>query len=304
MATFTVPAGTLYTIYNPFGNWLATAVVQPPGWTITDNDPGDQFFSSSDTLTLDYGNGTVENFSFLGRMTADPPGMPLVINQSTPSNATFVLNRHLSQSEFPTLVDLQIDQNATFDTICFAQGTRIATPDGWAEVQDLAMGDTILTAEGRVVPVLWVGRQTLVPMFMPADRGRLVRIAAGALGEGLPLRDLVVTADHALCLSGVLVTAGALIGAQGIALVPRDEMGQSVTVYHVETQDHDLILAEGVPSETFIDYASRRVFDNYAEFEAAYPQGRPLKEMTLPRISAARHLPRALRARLGMRQSA
>lgn len=129
MATFTVPAGTLYTIYNPIGNWLATAVT-PTDWIITDNDPDDNFFSSSDTLTLDYGNGTIENFSFLGRMTADPPGIPLVINQATASNATFVLNRHLSQSEFPTLTDLVIDTNATFDTICFAAGTRIATPNG------------------------------------------------------------------------------------------------------------------------------------------------------------------------------
>ncbi len=113
-----------------------------------------------------------------------------------------------------------------------------------------------------------------------------------------------MTADHALCLSGVLVTAGALIGAEGITPVPRNEMGQTVTVYHVETQDHDLILAEGVPAETFIDYTSRRVFDNYPEFEAAFPQGRSVGEMTLPRVSASRHLPRALRDRLGLRDSA
>lgn len=304
MATFTVPAGTLYTIYNPIGNWLATAVVQPPGWIITDNDPGDRFFSSSDTLTLDYGNGTVENFSFVGRMTTDPPGQPLVINQATASNATFVLNRHLSQSEFPTLTDLVIDTNATFDTICFASGTRIATPTGWTEVQDLTPGDPVLTADGRSVPVLWLGRQTILPVFTPPERCRLVRLRAGALGQGLPHRDLVVTADHAICLDGVLVTAGALIGAAGIDAVPRSELGENVTVYHVETEDHDLILAEGVPSETYIDYVSRRVFDNYDAFAARFPNGRPLAEMTMPRIVSARQLTPDLGARLGLRRRA
>ncbi|PWK60648.1 Hint domain-containing protein [Roseicyclus mahoneyensis] len=181
---------------------------------------------------------------------------------------------------------------------CFLAGTRIATPDGHVAVEDLRVGDTILSADGASVAVLWVGRQTVATRFAPADRLMPVCISAGALGDGLPLRDLRLTADHALMIDGVLVNAGALVNGTTIRPVPLDELGGSYTVYHIETEAHQVILAEAVPAETYIDYVGRQAFDNYGEYLALYGADRAIAEMGVPRITSARQLPPALRARL------
>ncbi|MBV6636943.1 MAG: Hint domain-containing protein, partial [Mameliella sp.] len=70
--------------------------------------------------------------------------------------------------------------------LCFATGTEIAGPEGARPVEDLRIGDMILTADGRAVPVKWIGHQTLHKRFTPADRFAPVRVRAGALGQGLP----------------------------------------------------------------------------------------------------------------------
>ena len=125
-----------------------------------------------------------------------------------------------------------------------------------------------------------------------------MRIAAGALGDGAPHMDLTVTADHALLLDGVLCTAAALVNGDTITRVPLAEMGERFTVYHVETEAHDMILANGAVAETFVDHAARRAFDNYGEYEALYGDETPVAEAGLPRAVSARQLPPSLRARL------
>ena len=95
-------------------------------------------------------------------------------------------------------------------------------------------------------------------------------IAAGALGDNLPIRDLRLTSDHALLIDDVLVQAGALVNGSTIRRIPNAELGERFTVFHIETENHEVILAEGTPAETFIDNVSRRRFDNFAEYEALY----------------------------------
>lgn len=189
----------------------------------------------------------------------------------------------------------------SFNTICFGEGTLIATPGGAVAVEALRIDDLVLTEDGRAVPVTWVGRQGIVPLF---QRLRLIRIVAGALGDGIPMRDLVVTADHALMLERVLVNAGALVNGSTVTEVPASKLPERVTVYHIETEAHDIILAEGVPAETYIDYAGRRVFDNYAEYVALYGEERGIVENPAPRVTCARMLPPALKARLGISRAA
>ena len=174
-------------------------------------------------------------------------------------------------------------------TVCFAPGTAIATPEGAVAVEALSIGDPVLTADGRTVPVKWVGRQTRAPLF---QRIRMIRVAAGALADRLPLRDLVLTADHALLIDGLLINAGALVN--GTTITELRDLPERVTVYHIETEAHDVILAEGTPAETFIDYAGRQAFDNYAEYVALYGADRAIAENPAPRISSARMLPAAL----------
>jgi hypothetical protein len=195
------------------------------------------------------------------------------------------------------IIDLSLIQ-------CFLTGTEIATPYGPRPVETLVSGDQILTAEGDTVPVRFVFRQTIATRFGPPERLQPVRLRAGALGEGLPERDLVLTADHALMIDGLLINAGALVNGSSIDWVPLAELGERVTVYHVETENHDIILAEGAPTETYIDYAGRQAFDNYAEYVALYGADRAIAENPAPRISSARMLPAALCARLGIRRAA
>jgi hypothetical protein len=180
---------------------------------------------------------------------------------------------------------------------CFLEGTRIATPAGEVAVETLQTGDLVLTAEGAAVPVRWVGRQTVAARFADPLRTLPVRIAAGALGEGLPRRDLLVSPGHALGLDGVLAEAAALVNGTTISRVRKAELPERFTYYHVELADHALLLAEGAPAESFVDHASRRHFDNAAE-HAALHDGTPIAEMALPRACAARQVPPATRGRL------
>ncbi|MCR9275746.1 MULTISPECIES: Hint domain-containing protein [Mameliella] len=187
-------------------------------------------------------------------------------------------------------------------TMCFAAGTGIAVPGGEVPVEALSIGDLILTAEGAAVPVKWIGRQTKHSLFSGA-MSKLVRIRAGALGDGLPHADLTVTGDHGMVLDGLVINASALVNHDSIDWVPSSELPETFTVYHVETEDHDVILANGAPSETFIDYRDRRAFDNFGEYLDLYGCERIIPEMAHPRISSARQLPAELRARLALELS-
>jgi len=127
--------------------------------------------------------------------------------------------------------------------------------------------------------------------FGPADRLMPVRFAAGSLGDGVPHSDLTVTADHGMLVDGVICHAGALVNGATITRVPLVEMGETYTVYHVETENHEIVLANGAPAETFIDNVSRRVFDNFAEFDALYGDVPEMQELPYPRAMSARQVP-------------
>jgi len=183
---------------------------------------------------------------------------------------------------------------------CFAPDTEISTPGGTALVQDLGIGDDILTADGRTVAVKWIGRQAVSKLFGMSIRREPVRIATGALGDGLPVKDLTVSADHGMILDDLVVNASALVNGTTVAFVPMAELSDDFTYYHIETEAHDVILANGAISETYLDIPGRKAFDNYAEYLDLYGVERIIPEMDRPRISSQRLLPEALRARLGI----
>jgi hypothetical protein len=187
---------------------------------------------------------------------------------------------------------------ASSNAPCFLTGTLIATPDGERAVETLQAGDLVLTAEGQAVPVRWIGFTVISGLF--ADHGRLgpIRIAAGALDEALPARDLLVSPGHALFLDGALVNAAALVNGTTIR---REQMGTAdVTYYHLELDTHTVILAEGVPTESFLDGMEGVGFVNWSERVAPTDT----RELPYPRVKSARQLPRALRARLAERVAA
>ena len=166
-------------------------------------------------------------------------------------------------------------------------------------VEALQPGDPIITADGREVLVRWVGKQTVYPFFAK-ERAQPVCIRQGALGPGKPHTDLIVTADHGIDVDGFLVNASALVNGDSIYWVPMADLGKAITFYHIETEAHDVILANGVTAESYVDVPTRRGFDNFAEYEALYGPERIIPEMNRPRISSARLLPQGIREMLGL----
>jgi hypothetical protein len=190
------------------------------------------------------------------------------------------------------------DATASTFTVCFHEGSMIATSSGHVAVENLSTGDSILRADHTEVLVRWIGRQTVSTRFGPAERLMPVRFAAGSLGAGLPTADLIVTADHGMLVDGVICHAGALVNGTTITRVPLTDMGETYTVYHIETEAHEIILANGAPAETFIDNVSRRVFDNYAEFETLYGDVPEMQELPYPRAMSARQVPAHIKLQL------
>ena len=188
------------------------------------------------------------------------------------------------------------------DTICFMAGTMIRTPDGEVPIETLKRGDLVLTHDGRSVPMDWLGIQTISLRFADKMRVLPIRIRAGAIAENVPSRDLLVSPDHGLLVEGALIQAGALVN--GSSIVRERSVPHVFTYYHVELDDHSLILAENTPAETFVDNVDRLGFDNWAEHDALYPTGKHVKELPYPRAKSHRQVPVSIRVMLGARAQA
>ena len=146
---------------------------------------------------------------------------------------------------------------------CFAEGTRIATARGEVAVEDLRVGDLVVTPHGNAAlqPVVWIGRSTV---NVARQRNRAlaapILIKAGALADGVPCRDLRVSPEHAMFLDGHLVPARLLVNGTSIV---QELWCPEVTYWHVELPSHGLLVAEGAVSESYFDDGNRKHFDNY-----------------------------------------
>ena len=298
MATFDVPANTIVTIYNATtGAFVAEGPISSfAAFSVTDNNPPtDTTFTISESLTYQLGAST-QPASFDGNLQFSGQTYPVF----STSSFVYVIGAEVSGSYPDTSTFIT---TTTPFPVCFAEGTMIATMTGPRAIETLAIGDRVQRADGQFCPVKWIGRQTVMTRFGPAERLMPVRFAAGSLGDGLPHTDLTVTADHGMLVDGVICHAGALVNGTTITRVPLEEMGETYTVYHIETEDHEIILANGAPSETFIDNVSRRVFDNYPEFEALYGDVPEMNELPYPRAMSARQVPAHVAARIGLRRA-
>jgi len=142
---------------------------------------------------------------------------------------------------------------------CFAEGTRIITAAGaLVAVEALRVGDAVEVLDGGFKDIIWIGRRSinLVRHARPA-LVQPVLIAGGALGDGLPFRDLVVSPDHALYLNGCLIPAKVLVNGVSVRQLRR----KIVTYYHVELAEHAVLFAEGAGAESYLDTGNRGVFE-------------------------------------------
>jgi T5SS/PEP-CTERM-associated repeat protein len=133
---------------------------------------------------------------------------------------------------------------------CYASGTRIATEFGEVMVDDLRVGDRVLCLMQGTAPIVWTGRRHVDLRHHPEPRKVWpVRVSAGAFGPGRPHTDLFLSPDHAVYVNEVLIPIRYLINRTTIAQVPVDR----VTYHHIELPRHDVIHAEGLPAESFLD---------------------------------------------------
>jgi hypothetical protein len=113
------------------------------------------------------------------------------------------------------------------------------------------------------------------------------------------------SAEHAPILDGLATCAGALVNGTTLAREPKALLPDRVTSQHIETEGQEVILAGGAAAaETTVDYVQRSAFDNHAEYRALNGEDRTIPEMDLPRVSAKRLVPPALRARLDAERAA
>ena len=144
-------------------------------------------------------------------------------------------------------------------TLCFCIDTLIATPTGQVKVQDLAVGDLVMTLRGVARPITWVGIGAVL-----ATRGRRsaatpVIVHKGALADNVPTHDLRVTRGHSLYIDHVLIPVEFLVNHRSIEW---DDRAQEVKLFHIELETHDVLIANGAPAESYRDDGNRWLFRN------------------------------------------
>jgi hypothetical protein len=274
--TVIVDGGTLNggsTTALALGNSALTFIVENGGSLhVTAPSPGTSFTLESTGNTLDiaqYG-GTIEApITGLGvgdALTVGNADSGTVESNGNGSDAVVIGGVTLSDVTLEpglTANNTTIDNGTVKDptpAACYLAGTRLRTPRGDVAVEALREGDLVLTASGRAAPILWIGRRrydAVLAAMAPTVHPILFR--AGALGPGVPARDLRVSPLHAMVLDGTLVPAMLLVN--GVSVV-QERPTSEILYFHIELDRHDVLLAEGTAAESFRDENSRDMFDN------------------------------------------
>jgi hypothetical protein len=155
---------------------------------------------------------------------------------------------------------------------CFLAGSRILTDRGPVAVEDLQVGDLAMTLSGKgapLKPIVWIGRARFDAGRHPRpEQVWPIRIVKDAFGPGLPRRDLLVSPDHAFPIDGRLFPAMVLVNG---ATILQDRTITRGVYFHIELDRHDLVLAEGLPTETYLECNNRHTFDGQPGFKELYP---------------------------------
>jgi Hint domain len=150
---------------------------------------------------------------------------------------------------------------------CFLRGTHLLTPDGERKIEDFRIGDQVSSSNGDAKPIQWIARRVYrrSTESRHPDSVLPVRIAKGALAPDVPHRDLMISQQHALWVDGVFIKAIDLVNGSSITLDSAAELSQ-IEYLHVKLARHDVIFAEGAPSETLLVYSGNaQRFDNFVE---------------------------------------
>jgi len=143
--------------------------------------------------------------------------------------------------------------------MCFARGTQIETDLGPRRIEDLRVGDRVLTRDHGLQPIRWLNSRALSNgQLRAAPEFRPVRLRAGSLGLGLPKLDLTVSPHHRILVrskvaermfgsSETLVAAKELCSVDGIDLLDGIEQ---VEYFHMLFDRHEVVWANGAETES------------------------------------------------------
>ncbi|EAQ04935.1 type I secretion target repeat protein [Pseudooceanicola batsensis HTCC2597] len=206
------------------------------------------------------------------------------------------------------IADVDVDLWVTNDTIimpvCLAAGTRVLTTRGERAIENLAVGDLVVTADRGAVPIRWIGSSTYLARDFAVDPRHLpIRIKAGCLGNDVPSRDLVVSPQHRILLASkvvermfandeILVPAKRLLGLPGVEVM---RSCREVIYMHLLFDEHEVFFAEHTPVESLLmGPMAMRSFsrEQVEEIKAVFPE--LVGADTVP--ASARPMPQAGRA--------
>ncbi len=239
-------------------------------------DPGQAVSFAGGTLTLDsLPNDHVSIFDFAAGDVIF--GDSFLADSGTFADNTLTLKLAGATEAALTVVgnfaaDQFLVQNNGIDTtielLCFLAGTLIRTARGDMPVETLRPGDSVTTLGGANRRIVWIGTGSAMVSRGRRNAATPVIVRRGALADNVPYRDLRLTKGHALFLDGVLIPVEELINHRSIAW---DDHAQAVTVYHLELETHDVLLANGASAESYRDDGNRWLFQNWSGRNAGVP---------------------------------
>jgi hypothetical protein len=219
--------------------------------------------AATNTLELGAGSGTITNFDTnftnINSIIADA-GANWTLSFATQAEANAAT---LAFGNMPGVTYV------TTETACFCAGTRITTSQGQVPVENLAIGDTVVTASGESRPVRWIGTRSFSETAAAGNLKILpIRIRSGAFADGIPHRDLLVSPDHAVFVDGKLICARQLVNGTTIR---QETRRQAIHYFHVQLDGHAILLAEGLPAESYLNTGNHGMFANGAEPPRLHP---------------------------------
>jgi hypothetical protein len=162
-----------------------------------------------------------------------------------------------------------LNQDDDHQPNCYVKGTRVLTTRGERPIQELTIGDLVITSAGVAKPIKWIARRLYVQAaHKPWPKGiNPVRISRSALQADIPQDDLLLSQNHCLYLDGMLIRAGNLVNGSSIMI---DNGFNEIEYLHIVLDKHDIILAEGVTCETLLVNQTAQLFDNSVDYEQHY----------------------------------
>jgi hypothetical protein len=142
---------------------------------------------------------------------------------------------------------------------CFLPGTLIRTDQGEIAVEKLKTGDTVITLSGQKRRLCWIGQGRALATRGQRGAATPVIVRKGALADNVPYADLRITKGHSLYIDGVLIPVEFLVNHRSILW---DDGAREVTVFHLELDAHDVLVANGAAAESYRDDGNRWLFSN------------------------------------------